>query len=75
MKLIVEGDQKITGLIGFEHGAVMTSYIPIAFAIEYFKNPQQYKGLLTPNKAFTFSSLNNILDELGWKIEMKIEKE
>jgi short subunit dehydrogenase-like uncharacterized protein len=71
MKIIVTGSENKTALVKVEDNAVMTSYMPVVIALNYFENPQRFKGLLTPPDVYTFDSLNDELEKLGWKIHME----
>lgn len=75
MKVVVDGSDHVEGMIKVEDNAIMTSYMPIVIAINYFENPDRFKGLLTPTDVFTFESFNAQLDELGWKIDLILDKE
>ncbi|HET6226019.1 MAG TPA: saccharopine dehydrogenase NADP-binding domain-containing protein [Bacteroidia bacterium] len=72
MKLVVNGSKKITGLIKVEDNAIMSSYMPIVIAKNYFTDPKKFGGLLTPAAIYTFDSFNKELDKLGWKITIDI---
>lgn len=72
MKVVVQGDQAIEAQIKVEDNSVMTSYLPIVIALNYFENPDKFKGLLTPTDAYTFESFNEELAKLNWKIPLNV---
>jgi len=73
MKIVVKGSEEIEAVIKVEDNSIMTSYMPIVIAINYFEDPEKIKGLLTPNDMYSFDSFNNELDKLGWKIQLAIK--
>jgi short subunit dehydrogenase-like uncharacterized protein len=73
MKIVVTGSKQISALIKVDDNGVMTSYMPIVIALNYFENPEKFKGLLTPTDKYTFESFNKELEKLGWKIDMDIK--
>jgi short subunit dehydrogenase-like uncharacterized protein len=74
MKIVVTGSKEISALIKVEDNSVMTSYMPVVIALNYFENPEKFKGLLTPGDKYTFDSFNKELEKLGWKIKMDIKQ-
>jgi short subunit dehydrogenase-like uncharacterized protein len=72
MKVVVTGNKEINGLIKVEDNSVMTSYMPIVIAKNYFNDPGKFKGLLTPADVYSFESFNKELEKLGWKINIDI---
>jgi short subunit dehydrogenase-like uncharacterized protein len=70
MKIIATGSEEISGLIKVEDNAVMTSYMPVVIALNYFETPGRFTGLLTPADRYTFDSFNKELEKLGWKINI-----
>lgn len=74
MKVVVtETDSNaIHALIKVEDNSVMSSYMPIVIALNYFENPHRFRGLLTPADVYTFETFNNELEKLGWKIQMQL---
>jgi saccharopine dehydrogenase-like NADP-dependent oxidoreductase len=73
MKIIVTGSKEISTLIKVEDNSIMTSYMPVVIAINYFENPQRFKGLLTPADIYSWDSFNKELEKLGWKITLDIQ--
>jgi saccharopine dehydrogenase-like NADP-dependent oxidoreductase len=73
MKVVVTGSKEISTLIKVEDNSVMTSYMPVVIAINYFENPERFKGLLTPSDIYSFDSFNKELEKLGWKITLDIK--
>lgn len=71
MKVVVTGSKEISALVKVEDNSIMTSYLPIVIAINYFEDPSKFKGLLTPADMYTFDSFNNELEKLGWKINFE----
>jgi len=74
IKVIMTGSKDIEALIAVEDNSVMVSYMPIVIAINYFDNPENFKGLLTPADKYTFDTFNNELDKLGWKIHLEVNR-
>lgn len=72
MKVVVTGANPIHALIKVEDNSVMSSYMPVVIALNYFENPQKFKGLLTPSDMYTFDTFNHELEKLGWKIQMQL---
>lgn len=74
MKVAVNGNRDIAALIKVEDNSVMTSYMPVVIALNYFENPQRFKGLLTPADIYTFELLNSELEKLGWGIDIQMSE-
>lgn len=72
MKVMVSGDQAIETQIKVENNSIMTSYMPIVIALNYFENPQKFKGLLTPTDIYSFESFNTELAKLNWEIHLNV---
>jgi len=72
MKITVTGSSSLEALIKVEDNSVVTSYMPVVIALNYFKHPEKFKGLLTPTDAFTFESFNAELAKLGWEIALNV---
>ena len=75
MKVVVTGNKKINALIKVEDNSIMSSYMPIVIALNYFEDPERFKGLLTPADIYSFDSFNKELEKLGWKISMDLQTE
>ncbi len=71
-KVVVQGDKTIEAQIKVADNSIMTSYLPIVIALNYFENPNKFKGLLTPTDAYTFESFNAELAKLDWEIPLKV---
>ena len=74
MKIVVTGSEEIEALIKVEDNSIMTSYMPVVIALNYFETPEKFKGLLTPADIYSFDSFNQELDKLGWKIHLDVKK-
>ncbi len=72
LKIVVSGDKTIETQIKVEDNSVMTSYLPIVIALNYFEHPEKFKGLLTPTDVYTFESFNSELAKLNWEIPFKV---
>jgi hypothetical protein len=73
MKVIITGSKEISALIKVEDNSIMTSYMPVVIAINYFENPERFKGLLTPADIYSFDSFNSELEKLSWKITLNMK--
>lgn len=74
MKVMVSGDQAVEAQIKVEDNSIMTSYMPIVIALNYFENPEKFKGLLTPTDIYSFESFNAELAKLNWEIPLNVVK-